>query len=62
MKVTRFEDIFGEADDVDFDDDDADDDQETQDQKALNKERKSKDKNILKQVEINLCRNIFLQR
>ena len=60
--MARFEDIFSESDQVDFDDADAGDDEETQILIALNRERKLKEKNIAKQVEINLCRNIFLQR
>ncbi len=60
--MARFEDIFSESDQVDFDGADADDDEETQEQNALNRERRLKEKNLAKQVEINLCRNIFLQR
>jgi hypothetical protein len=62
VQVARFEDIFSESDQVDFDDADAGDDEETQEQIAMNRERKLKDKDLAKQVEINLCRNIFLQR
>ena len=59
--MARFEDIFSEDDDIDLDDV-VDDDDESQEQRTLDKAKKLKEKNVAKQVEMNLCMNIFLQR